>query len=106
MWERTNNGRARSQPVELPAKPYDPLSERLRELLQESRKTIYQVSADTGIDGTYIWRIARGERVEVSREVLILISIALVLEKEKSDQVVEMVNRLLDAGGYKRLRNS
>jgi transcriptional regulator with XRE-family HTH domain len=83
---------------------HDPLAERLREVLRESNKTIYQLSADTGIDASYIWRIVRGERVEVSREVLMLISVALVLDKSHLDRVVETANKLLEAGGYKTLK--
>lgn len=104
MWERTNHGRSRPHSDHAIEAPYDPLSVKLRELLQESRKTIYQVSSDTGIDGAYIWRIVRGERVEVSREVLMLLSMAMVLDKTRVDEVVYMANRLLDAGGYKVLR--
>lgn len=84
--------------------PRAPLSEQLGEILRESQKTIYQLSTDTGIDGAYIWRIVRGQRVEVSREVLMLISIALVLDRSRGDQLIEMANRLLDAGGYKMLK--
>lgn len=104
MWERTNHAKSHSQYARSDEATYDPLSVRLREILQESRKTIYQVSADTGIDGAYIWRIVRGERVEVSREVLMLLSMAMILDKSSVDQVIEMANRLLDAGGYKVLR--
>lgn len=103
MWERTNHNRSRYRSARSIEPPWDPLAARLRELLQVANKTIYQVSADTGIDGAYLWRIARGERVEVSREVLMLVSLALVLDKPKLDEVVEMANRLLDAGGYKVL---
>lgn len=104
MWERTSHGSARFRSPRSVEPPWDPLAARLREMLQVSQKTIYQLSADTGIDGTYIWRIVRGERVEISREVLLLISLSLVLDKSQSDKVVEMANRLLDAGGYKMLR--
>jgi Cro/C1-type HTH DNA-binding domain len=104
MRELTSHGRSRRPLARAVEGPHDPLSARLRQVLQESRKTIYQLSADTGIDGTYLWRIVRGERVEVSREVLMLISVAMVLDREQADQVVEMANRLLDAGGYKVLR--
>lgn len=54
---------------------------------------------------TCFLRIVRVQRLEVSGEVLMLISMALVLDKSRVDQLVEMANRLLDAGGYKRLRN-
>lgn len=104
MWEKTTHSRSRYRSQRSIEPPWDPLAARLREMLQVSRKTIYQLSADTGIDGAYIWRIVRGERVEISREVLLLMSISLVLDKSQSDQVVEMANQLLDAGGYKVLR--
>lgn len=104
MWERTSHGRSRDRSAREVEAPYDPLSVRLREVLQESRKTIYQVSADTGIDGAYIWRIVRGDRVEVSREVLLLLSLAMVLDRSRLDEVVEIINRVLDAGGYRQLR--
>ncbi len=61
--------------------------------------TISQLSIDARIDGTYLWRIGRGERVEVSREVLMLIGIAMVLDKDRAEEVVEIANRLLDAAG-------
>jgi hypothetical protein len=64
-------------------------------------KTIYQLSTYKCIDSTYSWRIARWERDEVSREVLLLIDIAMVLDKSRVDQVIEMANRLLDAGGIR-----
>src|SRR5436309_1743818 len=104
MWERTSHKPSRYQSPRSIEPPWDPLAARLREMLQVSRKTIYQLSADTGIDGAYIWRIVRSERQEVSREVLVLLSISLVLDKLLADQVVEMANELLDAGGYKKLR--
>jgi hypothetical protein len=66
--------------------------------------TISQLSIDARIDGTYLWRTRRGERVEVSREVLVLISMTIVLDKAHADQVVEMANRLLDTGGHRMLR--
>ncbi len=51
-----------------------------------------------------VWRIARGQRVEVSPEILMLMAIALVVDKTQAERVVEMANRLLDAGRYKVLR--
>ncbi len=104
MWERSTHGSSRSRYVRPVEGPYAPVSEQLREFLKEYRKTIYQLSADTGVDGTYLWRIVRGERVEVSREVLLLISIALVLDNGRADSLIETANRLLEAGGYKVLR--
>jgi hypothetical protein len=104
MREPTSRSRSRRRSERAVEGPYEPLSARLRDLLEESQKTIYQLSVDTGIDGAYIWRIVRGERVEVSREILMLMAIALVVDKMQVEQVVEMANRLLDAGGYKVLR--
>ncbi len=104
MWERGNHGSSRYRPPRPIEGPYAPVSKELREILNEYRKTIYQISADTGIDGAYIWRIVRGERVEVSREVLLLISIAMILDTPNQEKLVETANRLLDAGGYKKLR--
>ncbi len=46
----------------------------------------------------------RGERVEVSREVLLLISIAMVLHTPDQEKLVETANWLLDAGSFKKLR--
>ncbi len=69
------------------------------------KRTISQLSADIGIDEPYLRRIGRGERVEVSREVLLLIGMAMVLDKSHMRQVIEVVNPLLDAGGYKVLRD-
>jgi hypothetical protein len=68
------------------------------------RKAMHQLSADTGIDGGYLWRIVRGERAEVSREVLMLISMSMALDRSYVDQHIELANWPLDSGGYKVLR--
>jgi hypothetical protein len=73
-------------------------------MLRLSNKTTYQLGADAGIVGADIRRIVRGEKVEVSRLVLVLISLTMVLDKSRLDQVAEMANPLLEAGGYKQLR--
>ncbi len=49
--------------------PFAPLSEELPEVLKEHRRTIYRIRNDTGINGACIWRIVRGEPMEVSRNV-------------------------------------
>ncbi len=103
MWERTNHGRSRSRTPAAVEGPQNPLSVKLQEVLQQSHKTIYQLSADTGIDAAYIWRIVRGERAEVSREVVIKIGLAMVLEQKQYDQVLETLNPLLDSAGYRVL---
>lgn len=104
MWEKTTHSRTRFRSARSIEPPWNPLSAQLRELLQVCHKTIYQVSAVTAIDGAYIWRIVRGERIEISREILILIGLALILEKSQFDKVVEILNWLLDKGGYRMLR--
>lgn len=106
MWERTTHGGSRYQsprPIEVPCTPF---ASRLREMLQKRRKTIYEISAITGIDAAYIWRIVRGERVEISREVVIKISLALVLDKDRYDEVIPTADFLLDGMGYKMLRGN
>lgn len=101
MWEKTSHSRSsfRSQrSIEPPGNPFAAL---LRELLQKYNKTIYQLSADTGIDGAYLWRIVRGERVEISREVVIKIALAFAMDKAQAEQFLEILNPLLDRASFK-----
>ena len=86
------------------AKYQDTLPTVLNEHLQKSGKSIYQLSNDSGVDSAYIWRVLNSERHEVSREVLIVISLALVLDERSVDTIIEVANDLLDAVGYKSLR--
>ena len=51
------------------------------------------------IEITDIWRIVMGERIEVSRQVLLRIGTLLVLDKTQSDKVIAMANQLWDAVG-------
>lgn len=76
----------------------------LKEHLDKSGKSIYQLSNDSGVDSAYIWRVLNSERREVSREILILMSVALVLDERSVDALVEVANALLDAAGYRPLR--
>ncbi len=59
---------------------------------------------DSGIDAAYIWRVLNSEKREVSREVLILLNVALVADERRVETLVEVANDLLDAAGYKSLR--
>lgn len=81
------------------------LAAKLREHLAASGKSVYQLSRDSGVDATYLWRILRGERLEVSREVLILVSTALTADAERVDEFTFIANELLDAAGYRMLRD-
>lgn len=101
MWERTTNRRGQYYSKRSVEPPWNPLSARLRELLQAHQATIYHLSQVTGIDGAYLWRIVRGEQVEVSREILILIVLALVLDEESFRKAVCALNILLPAGGFR-----
>lgn len=83
---------------------YDALPAVLKEHLEKSGKSIYQLSNDSGVDSAYIWRVLNGERHEVSREILILISVGLILDVRRVEKIVEVANELLDAAGYKPLR--
>ncbi len=75
----------------------------LRKQLDEQRMSIYQLSQTSGVDGAYIWRILRGERENVSREVVIRLGVALVLEWAEAERVIDTTNELLNAAGFKRL---
>ncbi len=45
-----------------------------------------------------------GERTNLSREVVIRIGVALVLEADNAEKVIQTTNDLLDAAGFKRLQ--
>ncbi len=62
------------------------------------------VSKDSGIDATYIWRVVNSEKCEVSREAIIILSVALAADDERVDHLIDIANDLLDAGSYKILR--
>ncbi len=81
----------------------DSLAATLQRYVRESGRSIYQLSNASGVDGAYIWRILRGERENVSREVVIRLGVALVLESDSAEKVIDTTNDLLDAAGFKRL---
>lgn len=80
------------------------LADTLDKELKRSGKSIYQLSNESGVDAAYIWRILRGERQNVSREVLIALSIALASEPGQVDRVFNVVNEMFDAAGFRALR--
>ncbi len=80
------------------------LARTLKKHQEESGRSIYELSNSSGVDAAYIWRIIRGERTNASREILILVAIALVLDGKTIKKVVEVTNDLLDAAGFKKLR--
>ncbi len=86
------------------AQSHDPLARALQKHLHSSGKSIYRLSNDSGIDAAYIWRVLNDQKHEVSREVLILLSIALVLDDGEVDMITDIANDLLAAAGYKSLR--
>lgn len=81
------------------------LQSALKKHLDRSGKSIYELSKDSGIDAAYIWRMLKSEKREVSREVLILLSVALVEDESRVDTLVDVANDLLDAAGYRVLRH-
>ncbi len=106
MTIKTNTAFARvgTTPIE-PTDPWrNPLARALQKHLQRAGKSIYQLSNDSGIDAAYIWRVLNNKKNEVSREVLILLSIAFIVDDDEVDAIAEVANDLLDAAGYKTLR--
>lgn len=85
-------------------KNHDALHSVLKKHLEKSGKSIYQLSKDSGIDAAYIWRVLNSDKREVSREVLILLSVGLVADERRVETLVDVANDLLDAAGYKILR--
>lgn len=80
------------------------LAATLRKYQEESGRSVYQISNTSGVDAMYLIRIMRGEKTNVSREVVIRIGVALVLEADHAEKVIETTNDLLDAAGFKRLQ--
>lgn len=70
------------------------------------KDTCYRLSLrshSNGVDGANIWRILRGKRESVPREILIRLGVALVLESTKAEKLIETTNELLEAAGLGRL---
>lgn len=84
--------------------PRDRLALTFRRCREQSGLSFSQLADRSGVDVAHIWRIEQGEHQNVSREVLILLSIAMVLGSESVDLIVEVANEILDAAGLKMLR--
>ncbi len=86
--------------------PRDRLAITFQECRQASGLSFSKLAEAGGIDVAHIWRIEQGEHQNVSREILILLSMAMVLDTATIDRVVEVANQILDAAGLKMLRAS
>lgn len=84
--------------------PRDRLALTFRRCREQSGLSFSQLADRSGVDVAHIWRIEQGEHQNVSREVLILLSIAMVLGSESVDLIVDVGNEILDAAGLKMLR--
>ncbi|HZQ06357.1 MAG TPA: helix-turn-helix transcriptional regulator [Anaerolineae bacterium] len=95
----------RSQRVARPLQfPRDRLALTFRRCREQSGLSFSQLADRSGVDVAHIWRIEQGEHQNVSREVLILLSIAMVLGSESVDLIVDVANLILDSAGLKMLR--
>jgi len=90
-----------ARPLELPR---DLLALTLQKCRQESGKSTTKLAYDSGLDVAHVWRIEQGERQQVSREILVVLSLGLVLDADQVDEVIAVANQLLDAAGLKTLR--
>lgn len=86
--------------------PRDRLALTVRKIRERSGKSIYRLAEDSGVEGSSIWRIETGERKDLTRETLLLLSLGVVLNSRQVDQVIEVANEILDAAGLKMLRAS
>lgn len=74
----------------------------LMELRQKAEKSRYRLAQYSGLDQTYIQRLETGHRSSPSRDVVMMIALALV---ENSEIVsVHDVDELLLSAGYAPLR--
>ena len=77
-------------------------SEMFRKLRQKARKSKYKVAQDSGIDQAYILRLETGEKTNPSRDVVLMLALAL---SRDSDAVgIGDVEELLLAAGYAPFR--
>ena len=73
-------------------------SEVFKTLRQRAQKSKYRVAQYSGIDQSYILRLETGERANPSRDVVLMLALALVHD---SDSVgIHDVEELLMAAGY------
>ena len=77
-------------------------SEKLRMLRRKARKSKYRVAQYSGIDQAYILRLETGEKANPSRDVVMMLALAL---SNNSDAVgIDDVEELLLAAGYAPFR--
>ena len=77
-------------------------SETLRTLRLKSGKSRYRLAHYTGLSETYLMRLEKGERANPSRDVVLMLGLALV---ERSDCVeIWDIDSLLLSAGYAPLR--
>ena len=77
-------------------------SEVFRTLRRRAQKSRYRIAQYSGIDQSYILRLETGEKANPSREVVLMLALALVHD---SDSVgIHDVEELLMAAGYLPLR--
>ena len=98
---RPKRKRRIARPLELPR---DQLAVTFQKCRQAKGLSIADLAEVSGIDMAHIWRLEQGERPNTSRETLIVLSLAMVLDATTLDQVVEVANEILDAAGLKMLR--
>ena len=98
---RARRQHRRARALELPR---DRLALAVENCRQVSGLSLYRLAERSGIDYAHLWRIEQGEHQNVSREILLLLSIALVVDTAAVDHIVEVANDILDAAGFKLLR--
>ncbi len=102
-YSRAKHSQRRARQLELPR---DRLAITLQKRRHEQGLSLAELAHISGIDVAHIWRIEQGERPNTSREVLIVLCMAMVLDIPTLDQVIEVVDETLDAAGLKMLRAS
>lgn len=77
-------------------------AQELKQLRAKTGKSRYRLAQYSGINEAYILRLERGERANPSRDVVLMLGLALV---ENSDSVaIWDIDELLLAAGYAPLR--
>ena len=77
-------------------------SETFRMLLHKTRKSKYRVAQYSGIDQSYVLRLETGEKANPSRDVVLMLALAL---SYNSDAVgIDDVDELLLSAGYAPFR--
>ena len=75
---------------------------KLKMLRRRANKSIYRLAQDSGIDQAYIHRLESGEKANPSRDVVLMLALAL---SNNSDAVgIDDVEELLLAAGYAPFR--